>query len=96
MKIAYFKREQTEGIFHYYKVYGGPGKTKNGYQEVINFLNDIPLIYIEHNSLFDPQKPDAPFDLTGTWDTYEVGIPISKDEYEIAFKKAIDQDFKTY
>lgn len=61
MEIAYFKRRQCDNVFHYYKVYGGSGKTENGYQEVINFLNEIPIITIEHNDLKN---------LTGTWCTY--------------------------
>lgn len=94
MKIAYFKREQEKGIFHYYKVYGGKGKTQNGFQEVINFLNGKPIISIEHNCPFDPNQPDVPFSLTGTWDTYEAGTPITREEYELAYKLATDQDFE--
>jgi len=45
MEVGYFKRQQTGNIFHYYKVFGGTGKTKNGYQEVINFLNEVPNYY---------------------------------------------------
>lgn len=83
-QIDYFKREQRKGIYHYYKVSGGPGRTKDGYQEVINFLNDIPIICIEINDLND---------CTGTWCTYEVGIPISKEEYQVAFNKATNDKF---
>ena len=83
MEIAYFKRPQNED-FHYFKVFGGNGKTKNGYQEVINFLNEKPIISIEHNNTSE---------LTGTWCTYEVGIPISKAEYESAFKRATENTF---
>jgi hypothetical protein len=35
MEIAYFKRLQRDKIYHYYKVMGGPGKTKNGYQAAL-------------------------------------------------------------
>lgn len=94
MEIAYFKREQRKGIFNYYKVFGGAGKTKNGYQEVVNFLNDKPIISVEHNLPYDPAHPDKPFELIGTWDTYEVGMPILEDEYNMAYKKATSQDFK--
>jgi|GEM_PF-5394006 len=69
---------------YYYKVSGGPGRTKDGYQEVINFLNDIPIICLEINDLND---------CTGTWCTYEVGIPISKEEYQEAFNKATNDKF---
>jgi len=93
MEIAYFKRHQGQGIYNYYKVYGGKGKTQNGYQEIINFLNEKPLIVIEHNFPYDPENPNKPFELTGTWDTYEVGIPISKEEYEQAYKKATESNF---
>ncbi|WP_207536315.1 hypothetical protein [Desertivirga arenae] len=88
MEIAFFKRHQRGEIYHYYKVYGGPGKTKHGYQEVINFLNEKPIISIEHNYPYDPINPDKPFELTGTWCTYEVGTPISDAEYLEAYKKA--------
>lgn len=79
--------------YNYYKVFGGPGKTYNGYQEVVVFLNDKPIISVEHNDPFDPLNTNKPFELIGTWDTYEVGIPISKAEYELAYKKATEQDF---
>ena len=85
MEIAYFKRPQRDKIYHYYKVFGGPGKTKEGYQEVINFLNDTPIISIEHNNNKD---------LTGTWCQYEVGEPINKEEYEEAYNLATERTFK--
>lgn len=85
MQIDYFKRLQTGKIYHYYKVVGGPGRTKKGFQEVLNFLNDKPLIYIEHNDISS---------LTGTWCTYEVGEPISRQEYEEAYKIAIEGEFE--
>lgn len=90
MKIAYFKRRQKETTYHYYKVVGGSGKTKNGYQEVLNFLNDTPIVTIEHNYVCDPSG------LTGTWCQYEVGEPISKEEYEEAYKLATEGEFKIY
>ncbi|GLU56441.1 hypothetical protein Dfri01_59020 [Dyadobacter frigoris] len=93
MEIAYFKRHQRGDIFHYYKVFGGNGKTKDGYQEVVNFLGDIPMIFIEHNYPYDPSNPDKKFDLTGTWCTYEVGLPISKEEYQEAYDKATSGEF---
>jgi hypothetical protein len=88
MEIAFFKLHQHDNIFHYYKVFGGSGKTTNGYQEVINFLNEIPIISIEHNLPYNRNNPDQPFELTGTWCTYEVGIPITEQEYSEAFEKA--------
>lgn len=93
MEIAYFKRHQRGSIYHYFKVYGGNGKTKDGYQEVINFLNDIPIISIEHNQPYDPSNPDRPFNLTGTWCNYEVGTPILKEEYDLAFELAVSGQF---
>ena len=85
MQIAYFKRHQENNIYHYFKVVGGPGKTKNGYQEVLNFLNDTPLISIEYNDLSQ---------LTVTWCQYEVGLPISREEYEAAFQLATKGNFE--
>ena len=88
MEIAFFKRLQHDNVFHYYKVFGGPGKTVDGYQEVINFLNEKPIISIEHNLPFDKNKPEQHFEITGTWCTYEVGMQITEQEYIEAFKKA--------
>jgi hypothetical protein len=87
-QAAYFKRHQRNGLYHYYHVSGGSGKDKKGYQEVINFLNPIPIIYIERNYENDPSG------LTGTWCTYEVGEPISREEYAAAYKKATAVKFK--
>lgn len=88
MEVAFFKRHQRGDIFTYYKVFGGEGKTVNGYQEVINFLNNEPMIYVEHNYPFDRDHPERSFELTGTWCTYEVGIPITEEEYVTAYKRA--------
>lgn len=87
MQIAYFKRHQRDNIYHYYKVVGGPGKTKNGYQEILNFLNPEPMIILEHNYVSDPSG------LTGTWCQYEVGEPITQQEYEQAYKLATEGEF---
>lgn len=92
-EIAFFKRHQEGEVFHYYKVFGGDGKTRDGYQEVINFLNDQPIISIEHNHPFDPSDPERKFNLTGTWCTYEVGISISEQEYQQAYQKAVANKF---
>lgn len=83
MEIAYFKRHQ-ESDFHYYKVVGGSGKNKDGYQEVINFLNEEPIISIEHNTEGS---------LVGSWCTYEVGISITEKEYMLAYNRAIESNF---
>ncbi|MEZ5045267.1 MAG: hypothetical protein R2828_35560 [Saprospiraceae bacterium] len=80
-KKAWFKRHQEDGIYHYYEVYGGEGKTEQGFQVVINFLNDTPMIMVEHNDTSC---------LTGTWCTYEVGIAISEEEYSKAYQKALE------
>ena len=82
MNIAYFKRHQCIGIHTYYKVFGGPGKTMNGFQEVINFFNHGPLISIEENFVKDPSG------ITGTWSQYEAGISISKEEYDSILNEA--------
>lgn len=84
METAYFKRHQENGIYHYFKVFGGGVKNGDGYQEVLNFLGEQPMLSVEHNS---------PFSLTGTWCTYEVGIPISEAEYQQAYQSAIAADF---
>ncbi len=93
MEIAFFKRHQSSEIFHYYKVFGGNCKIKDGYQEVINSLNDRPVISTEHNHPYDPSDPEREFNFTGTWVTYEVGIPISEQEYRQAYQKAVANEF---
>lgn len=90
MKIDYFKRFQRDGIYHYIKVVGGPGKTIDGYQEVINFLNDTPIIHLQRNYEQDPSG------LTGTWCNYEVGEPITEEEYKEAYQKATQGKFNVY
>lgn len=87
MEITYFKRLQRDNIYHYFKVFGGPGKTRAGYQEVLNFLNPEPIISVECNYVTDPSG------LTGTWCQYEVGEPISKQEYDAAYKLATEGEF---
>jgi len=78
-EVHFFKRRQKETIYHYYKVIGGPGRTRYGYQIVVNFLNEFPIISVEHNSLKE---------LTGTWCQFEVGEPILESEFEEAYQKA--------
>jgi len=39
-QFDYFKRDQGNGTYHYIKVYGGPGKTKGGYQVTVNFTDN--------------------------------------------------------
>lgn len=86
METYYFKRPQRDGIYHYYKVHGtGDKKKRNGHQEVINFLNDTPMIFTEHD--------EASNGLTGTWCTFEVGEPITKEEYQEAYKRATAGEF---
>ncbi len=81
---TWFKHYQRDGIYHYVEVVGGPGKTKNGYQIVVNFLNDIPMLETWHNFKDDPSG------LTGTWCRYEVSTPISEDEFQEALQRALD------
>lgn len=85
MEVHYFKRPQHYGLFNYYRVVGGPGKNKQGYQEMISFLADTPLIVVERN--------EDSNGLTGTWCTHEVGIPITKEEWDEAYKLATEGDF---
>lgn len=87
MEVHYFKRLQHYGLYHYYKVYGGRGKTKDGYQEVINFLNENPIIYVEKNYESDPSG------IEGTWSTFETGEPITKEVWEEAYQIATEGDF---
>ncbi len=82
VRIDYFKQPQRDGIYHYYKVFGGEGKIAEGYQEVINFLNSYPIISIERNFDTDPSG------VSGTWDQHETGIAITKAEYDQAYREA--------
>ncbi len=72
------------GIYHYLEVVGGPGKTQDGYQIVINFLNDAPVLDTWHNYKKDTSG------LTGTWCRYEVSTPISEDEFQEALQRALN------
>ncbi len=87
IRVDYFKRHQRDGIYHYIKVVGGPGKTWDGYQEEINFLNEVPIIQLIQNYVCDPSG------LTGTWCSFEVGEPISKAEYQQAYEMATSGEF---
>ena len=89
-RVDYFKRFQGDGIYHYFKVYGGPGKTRDGYQEVLNFLNDVPIISVERNYVTDP------YGLTGTWCNFEVGEPITSEEYAQAYARATAGKFNIW
>ncbi|MEM6737219.1 MAG: hypothetical protein AAF620_14235 [Bacteroidota bacterium] len=89
-RVDYFKRFQRDKIYRYMKVFGGPGKTINGYQEVLNFLNDDPIIHIERNYEKDP------YGLTGTWCNWEASEMISEDEYNKAYQRVTSGVFKIY
>lgn len=80
---AWFKVYQRDDIYHYVEVVGGPGKTPDGYQTTINFLNPAPIIEVSHNDLDDPNMP------IGTWDRYVAGEVISEDEYTQALNTAL-------
>lgn len=81
---AWFKKHQRNGIYHYYEVYGGPGKTQDGYELVINFLNDVPIIETRHNYITDTSG------LTGTWCKFETATPISEEEFRKAYNLALN------
>ncbi len=81
--ITWFKRHQRDGIYNYYEVHGGSGKTKDGYFIAVRFISDPPAIDVEHNYSADDG-------LTGTWCLYEAAEPINETEYREAFEKAIE------
>ncbi|MEM6338393.1 MAG: hypothetical protein AAF673_00495 [Pseudomonadota bacterium] len=89
-KSDYFKRYQRDSIYHYIKVVGGPGRTKDGFQEVINFLNNTPIINLQINYEADPSG------LTGSWCNWEIGERITKSEYDEAYKRATSGRYKIY
>lgn len=82
--IAWFKRYQRDGIYHYYEVHGGPGRTREGYVVAVRFLSDPPSISVEHNYEYDPSG------LTGSWCHYEASEPISEQEYRQAYDRALE------
>ena len=53
---------------------------------MISFMGDIPHIIVERNA--DGNG------LTGTWCTYEVGTPITKEEWVEVYKLATDSNFR--
>lgn len=80
---SWFKQYQRNNIYHYIEVMDGDGKTKDGYQVVINFLNSVPQIETRHNFVYDPSG------LTGTWCRYEVSEPIAEEEFQAAMNRAL-------
>ena len=83
LQRAWFKVFQRDDIYHYVEVVGGPGKTSDGYQTIVNFLNPHPIIEVCHNDLNSQYMPIS------TWDRYEAGEPITEEEYTIAMNKAL-------
>lgn len=81
---AWFKRYQRDGIYNFYEVHGGPGKTPEGYLVAVRFLSDPPSITVEHNFEVDSSG------LTGTWCHYEASERISEQEYRQAYERALD------
>ncbi len=86
-KLNYFKLRRRGNRYDYIKVTGGAGKTKEGFQEVIRFEKPVPVISTEHNFLADRSGK------TGTWTTFEKGVPIPEEEYEEAYSRASRKDF---
>ena len=84
LQRSWFKHHQRDGIYHYYEVVGGPGKTSGGYEIVINLLNDVPRLEMRHNFLTDPSG------LTGTWCKYAIATSISETEFREAMERALD------
>lgn len=80
---AWFKQLQRDDIYHYIEVVGGEGKTKDGYQLIVNFLNEVPQIETRHNFVYDPSG------LTETWCRYEVAEPITEEEFTRAMNLAL-------
>jgi hypothetical protein len=81
---AWFKRYQRDGIYNFYEVVGGSGKTPNGYLTAIHFLSDPPRITVQHNFEHDRSG------LTGTWCHYEASESITEAEYTEALNRALD------
>ena len=80
---AWFKQHQRNDTYHYIEVIGGTSKTKNGYQIVINFLNEAPRIDTLQNFVNDPSG------LTGTWCRCEVSELIIEEKFQEAMNLAL-------
>lgn len=88
-QVKYFRKEPKPGKYIYYEVHGDAEYKRSGWQQCINWLNDRPIIYVEHNYEADPSG------VTGTWTTYQEAEEITKDEYTTNYKEAIASDFIT-
>ena len=82
---AWFRRYQRDGIYNFYEVVGGPGRTPDGYLTAVHFLSDPPAITVQHNFEHDLSG------LTGTWCHYEASEEITEAEYREAFNRAVSQ-----
>lgn len=83
----YFKKHQRNGIYHFAKRmnYLDPPAS-----EVINFLNDIPIL--QHQE-YDLSSPGDQIDFDAFLEDWEEILP---QEYKHAFAKATAGDFKVY
>ena len=79
----WFKQHQRDGIYNYYEVFGGPRKARNGYEIVVDFLNDEPRIDVNYNYERDPCG------IEGTWNRFTYATPITQEEYDVAYQRAL-------
>lgn len=78
MKTSYFKRHQTADTWHYIKLLTDRVPPA---REVLNFLNDEPMIDFNE---FDLSIPSHQIEYDAI---LEVGIPITATEYQAAYKQ---------
>ncbi|WP_420460088.1 hypothetical protein [Neolewinella sp.] len=81
---AWFRCHQRHGVYNFYEVIGGPGKTKDGYLTAIHFLSSPPQITVQHNYEHDRSG------LTGTWCHYEASEEITEAAFTEALDRALD------
>lgn len=79
----FFKRHQRDDVFHFAKL------TSSNASEVVNFLNDIPIV--EHR-----EYSDTPSDRIEYNAFFENWQEITGDEYKREFNRATCSEFRVF
>lgn len=76
----YFKLQQPGDTWHYFKILDD---CLPAVVETLNFLQDVPHIYLKEYNLFDPS------DITDYKVLVAITTPIHRIEYEDAYEQAV-------